>query len=251
MIKRLIAIGFIFGGVSVAWMVLAGATYTRTHAADASLKSRVTQLWGAPQAQLPPVIIATETVVKKVESLEDGKKIVKTVEEKLTEKLTLDSSDIKVGLKLDHRQKGLLWYATYGVDFGATYVLTNTAKVARDIEIALPFPAKRAVFDDLRFELDGAQWVSKPAPGEDKFIGYTRLGRGNRPSCAWGIAARGWTAGAIVLAAVFRKCEISSWRCAPISTRLIFRKTLFHRARKYAQTQAGRLTGSIVTSSPV
>ena len=53
-----------------------------------------------------------------------------------------------MNLKLDPRQKGLLRYATYGVDFRATYVVTNNAKIARNIEIALPFPAKRAVFDD-------------------------------------------------------------------------------------------------------
>ncbi len=196
MIKRLFAIGFIFCCVSVAWFILAGATYKRTHAADASLKSRVAQLWGAPQAQMPPVITASETVTKKVESLEDGKKIVKTVEEKLTEKLTLDSSDLQVALKLDHRQKGLLWYATYGVDFAATYTVTNTAKVARDIDIALPFPAERAVFDDLRFELDGAQWIAKPVPGKDNFVGRTRLGPGEQAILRVGYRSQGldrWT----------------------------------------------------------
>ena len=191
MIKRLFAIGFIFACVSVAWMILAGATYTRTNAADASLKSRVAQLWGAPQAQLPPQVTAWEMVSKKVESLEDGKKIVKTVEEKVTEKLTLDSSDIRVSLKLDPRQKGLLWYATYGVDFRATYVVTNNAKIARDIEIALPFPAKRAVFDDLRFELEGAQWLTQPAPGEDKFVGRTRLDPGAQATLRMGYRSQG------------------------------------------------------------
>ena len=191
MIKRLFAIGFIFCCVSVAWFVLAGATSTRTNSADSSLKSRVAQLWGAPQTQLPPSIVAWEMATKKVESLEDGKKIIKTVEEKLTDKLTLDSSDIKVALKLDHRQKGLLWYSTYGVDFAATYAVTNTAKVARNIEIALPFPAKRAVFDDLRFELDGAQWITKPSPGEDRFVGQTRLGAGESAILRLGYRSQG------------------------------------------------------------
>jgi inner membrane protein involved in colicin E2 resistance len=191
MIKRLFAIGFIFACVSVAWMILAGATSRRTYSADASLKSRVAQLWGAPQSQLPPVITASETVTRKVESLEDGKKIVKTVEERLTEKLTFDRSDIQVVLKLDHRQKGLLWYATYGVDFAATYTLTNSGKVTRDIEIALPFPAKRAVFDDLRFDLEGAQWTAKPAPGEDRFVGHTRLGPGEQAILRVGYRSQG------------------------------------------------------------
>lgn len=191
MIKRLFAIGFLFACVSVAWFMLAGATSSRTYQADASLKSRVAQLWGAPQAQLPPVITASETVTQKVESLEDGKKIIKTVEEKRSEKITLDSSEIQVRLKLDHRQKGLLWYSTYGVDFAATYGVINAAKVARDIEIALPFPAERAVFDDLRFELDGAQWVVKPVPGKANFVGHTRLGPGEQAILRVGYRSQG------------------------------------------------------------
>ena len=191
MIKRLFAIGFIFACTSIAWFILAGTTSSRTFSADSSLKQRVSQLWGAPQAQLPPAISAYEFVTKRIESLEDGKKVVKAVEERLTEKLTLDSSDIKVVLKLDHRQKGLLWYATYGVDFAATYRVTNTAQVARDIEIALPFPAKRAVFDDLRFELEGAQWTVKPAPGEDKFVGHTRLAAGEQATLRVGYRSQG------------------------------------------------------------
>jgi hypothetical protein len=77
------------------------------------------------------------------------------------------------------------------VDFGAVYVVTNTAKVARNIEIALPFPARRAVFDDLRFELDGAQWIAKPAPGEDKFVGHTRLGPGEQAILRVGYRSQG------------------------------------------------------------
>ncbi len=103
MIKRLFAIGFIFGGVSVAWMILAGATSTRTHSADSSLKSRVSQLWGAPQAQLPPHISTEEKIRRKVESVENGNKVEKFVDDVIVRPIVLDSSDIKVDLKLNHR----------------------------------------------------------------------------------------------------------------------------------------------------
>ncbi len=191
MIKRLFAIGFIFSCVSIAWFILASTTSSRTYSADASLKSRVAQLWGAPQAQMPPTVTASETVLKKVESTEDGKKIVKMVEEKISEKITLDASDVQVNLKLDHRQKGLLWYATYGVDFGATYVITNRAAVARDFEIVLPFPAQRAVFDDLRFELDGTPWIAAPAPGEASITGHAKLGAGEQAIMRVGYRSQG------------------------------------------------------------
>lgn len=198
MIKRLFAIGFIFAGVSLAWFVLAGATLTRTNSADSSLKSRVAQLWGAPQVQLPPSVVAWEMATRNVETVEDGKKIVRTVEEKVTDKLTLDSSDIQVALKLDHRQKGLLWYATYGVNFGATYVVTNTSRNKHNVEISLPFPARRAVFDDLRFELEGAQWITRPVPGEEKLVGQAQLKPGQQAILRVGYRSQGldrWTYG--------------------------------------------------------
>ncbi len=180
MIKRLFAIGFIFACVSVAWMILAGATSTRTNSADSSLKSRVSQLWGAPQAQLPPHIVTEEKIRRKVESVENGNKVEKIIDDVIIRPIAIDSSDIKVDLKLDHRQKGLLWYSTYGVNFGATYIFSNTDSVVRDIKVALPFPAERAVFDDLRFELDGAKWASPPAPGEGKITSWMRLAPGEQ-----------------------------------------------------------------------
>ena len=73
----------------------------------------------------------------------------------LAEKVTRESSDVKVRLDLVHRQKGLLWYATYNVTFGAAYEIVNDSAHVRRFEIALPFPAKQAVFDDLQFEISG------------------------------------------------------------------------------------------------
>jgi len=191
MIKKLFAIGFIFVCVSIAWMVLAGATSGRTNSADSNLKSRVSQLWGAPQAQLPPQVVTEEKVRRKVESVENGNKIEKIVDEVIVNRIALDGSDIKVDLKLDHRQKGLLWYSTYGVQFGATYGFTNSEAVARDIKVSLPFPAEKAVFDDLRFDLDGATWLAPPVPGEGHITGWTRLAPGAQATLRVGYRSQG------------------------------------------------------------
>ncbi len=191
MIKRLFAIGFIFACVSVAWMILAGATSTRTHSADSSLKSRVSQLWGAPQAQLPPQVATEEKIRRKIESVENGNKVEKIVDDVIVHRIALDSSDIKADLKLDHRQKGLLWYSTYGVTFGATYVFSNSDSIARDVKVALPFPAEKAVFDDLRFDLDGATWLAPPAPGEGNIVGWTRLAPGAQATLRVGYRSQG------------------------------------------------------------
>lgn len=191
MVKKLLAIGFIFGCVSVAWMVLAGATYTRTNSADSTLKSRVSQLWGAPQAQLPPLTAWEEKTRKKIETVEQGVKIEKYVDDVIVHRIALDSSDIQVDLKLEHRQKGLLWYATYGVTFGATYQFANNDDVARDVKVALPFPAQKAVFDDLRFDLEGARWLTPPVPGEGNIVGWTRLAPGEKATLRVGYRSQG------------------------------------------------------------
>src|SRR5262245_29720377 len=153
MIVRLVAIGFIFICTSVAWFVLAGVTTARTHFADTGLRQQVESVWGAPQVQQPPSVTWTERVTRNVERLEDGKKVVRVVENHVARTTPLQGSDIKVTLGLDHRQKGLLWYATYAVDFAAAYTIVNATGATRDMEIAFPFPSRNAVFDDLRFEV--------------------------------------------------------------------------------------------------
>jgi hypothetical protein len=190
-IKRLIAIGFIFMCVSIAWFVLAGATMSRTHSADSHLRSRVSQLWGAPQAQLPPQVTTEEKFKRKIETIENGVKIEKIIDDVIIRRIALDASDIQVNLKLDHRQKGLLWYSTYGVEFGATYVFTNRESIARDIKVALPFPADKAVFDDLRFDLEGAEWMTLPAPGDGNISGWTRLAPGEHATLRVGYRSQG------------------------------------------------------------
>jgi inner membrane protein involved in colicin E2 resistance len=191
MIKRLVAIGFIFICVSIAWFVLAGATTSRTHNSDSNLRSRVSQLWGAPQAQLPPQVTTEEKVRRTVESIENGKKVQKIVDEVIVHRHALDASDVRVKLNLDYRQKGLLWYSTYGVDFGATYVFANRDDVARDIKLTLPFPAEKAVFDDLRFDLEGAAWLLPPVPSEGSVHGWTRLAPGARATLRVGYRSQG------------------------------------------------------------
>ena len=196
MIKRLFAIGFIFGCVSVAWLVLSTTTSSRTYQADSSLKQRVAQLWGAPQVQQPPSVVHRYKVMRREEVTENGQKIMRMVEHTESDPLALESSDIQVELNLDPRQKGLLWYATYGVRFSATYVVTNHAAVARNIDISLPFPAQRAVFDDLKFDLEGAQWQAPPVPRDNAITGVTHLKPGERATIRVGYKSQGldrWT----------------------------------------------------------
>jgi hypothetical protein len=59
-----------------------------------------------------------------------------------------------VGLDLEQRQKGLLWFATYRVMFHGDYVFRNTTD-SEEMVVRLAFPAPQAIYDDLVMKIDG------------------------------------------------------------------------------------------------
>ena len=155
MLKRIIAIAFIFGGASVAWVVLGGTIFSRTYDSNNELGSRVVSLWGAPQAQSPPAASVSHAEPKTTETVENGK--TKTVTEQLvvTDVLPVEASRVDVRLDLDYRQKGLLWYSTYRVAFLGDYAFRNTTRQDR-VSFTLKFPTEQAIYDDLVFTVDGS-----------------------------------------------------------------------------------------------
>jgi hypothetical protein len=102
------------------------------------------------------------------------------VEEKLEEEahaLPLVGSDIKVRLAVDHRRKGLLWYATYRVRFEAAYRFRNTTAEARDVRITFPFPAGDARLDNFRLVVAGQPVADAPVT-DGKIRAVTRVAPG-------------------------------------------------------------------------
>ena len=156
MTKRIIAIAFIFVCASVAWAILGATIFARTYDSAATADNRVTSTWGAPQNQAPPTASFRESVSRNEESTENGKKIVKTIQEEVTTLLPLESSSVEVALDLEHRQKGLLWYSTYKVAFAGSYGFRNTSDKERTVNFVLNFPSSKAIYDDLVFTVDGA-----------------------------------------------------------------------------------------------
>ena len=155
MTKRIIAIAFIFICTSVAWVILGGTIFSRTYSLDAIAQNRVASTWGTPQNQAPPVASFTHVVPKNEQSTENGKVIIRTVQEEVTTTLPLESSAVDVALDLEHRQKGLLWYSTYKVAFGGNYTFRNTSDKEELVEFQLSFPTDKAIYDDLTFIVDG------------------------------------------------------------------------------------------------
>src|SRR5205085_12634369 len=150
MLKRITAIFVIFICATAAWVILGATIFARTYSSDSALEDHVVTNWGAPQNQAPPS--AAVQITKKVETIENGKKQITTEQEAVP--LPLEASQINVALDLAHRQKGLLWYSTYKVDFAGAYTFRNTTDQDQ-VSFTLNFPAERAIYDDLQFTVDG------------------------------------------------------------------------------------------------
>jgi inner membrane protein involved in colicin E2 resistance len=166
MVKRIAAILFIFVCTSAAWAILGGSILARTFSADDSLRDRVASTWGMPHSQLPPQAHFGEEVERVVERVEDGKTVRRTVKEIRSVTLPLEASRIEVALDLEHRQKGLLWYSTYKVGFQGRFTFQNPGAEPRNVEFELPLPAAQAVYDDLRFAVDGQPVAVQHAEGK-------------------------------------------------------------------------------------
>ena len=155
MVKRLIAVAFIFCCTSAAWMILGGTITSRTGSATDRLRDHVQSIWGAPHVQMSPYA-GYSLPVKYVETItENGAK-------KVVEKTRMDSyeirpasSDIVVEIQSEPRRKGLLWYSTYKVAFHGDYVFNNPEKDKQTLRLTLPLPAAQAVYDNLQFIVNG------------------------------------------------------------------------------------------------
>ena len=116
------------------------------------------QLWGGRHNQLAPTAqIERPRVV--VEDVKDNRglgigEIKKTVVDEVP--VALDSSRVAVSLALDHRRKGLLWYATYAVDLKASYRLHNPDAEARRAVVKLAFPSAEGIYDGFLFRVNGS-----------------------------------------------------------------------------------------------
>ena len=155
MTKRIIAIAFIFVFTSVAWAILGATIFARTYDSTSLSASQVESTWGAPQKQAPPTASFFKQVAKEAEAVENGKIVKKTWTEDVPVDLPLESSKINVDLNLEHRQKGLLWYSTYKVQFFGVYGFRNTSDKDQNVTFQLQFPTSQAIYDDLTFTIDG------------------------------------------------------------------------------------------------
>jgi len=171
MFKRIGAISFIFMCASVAWVILGATIVNRTENSGAHLRGRVQSVWGVPQTQA--AVIAEYSVPQLYSETIEERGVKRIVERTRmeTRKLNATSSDLDVGIRLEHRQKGLLWYSTYKVAFRGDYEFRNTTGARQLTRLALPFPAAQALYDDLQFAVNG----QPVQPIAEKERAYTQI----------------------------------------------------------------------------
>ncbi|HEY8225031.1 MAG TPA: inner membrane CreD family protein [Pyrinomonadaceae bacterium] len=189
MTKRIIAVAFIFICTSVAWAILGGTIFSRTYDSGFASHSKVESTWGSEQNQAPPVASYILTETTNQETVENGVKVVKQVQNQRMVDLPVEASTVNVGLDLQHRQKGLLWYSTYKVAFSGVYTFRNTSDKEQSIHFELKFPTAQAIYDNLTFNVDGnpAQITNK----ENAAIAAVKIGAGKTTQLAVGYNSQG------------------------------------------------------------
>jgi hypothetical protein len=136
MSRNLTAAAAIFLGATVAWFVLGATLASRTDDSDSTQRARLSTQWGAAQVQNAPQITAKPAGSSKDEAV------------------PIRSSRIGVGLSLEQRRKGLLWYNLYDVRFAAHYVVRNdTASPILRAKFSLPDAA--GSYADLVYSIGG------------------------------------------------------------------------------------------------
>ncbi|HVO58152.1 MAG TPA: inner membrane CreD family protein [Dongiaceae bacterium] len=174
MLKRIVAIVFIFVCATVAWAALGTSIFLRTDSASQMLSGRVESTWGAQQEQRPPVISYSVPETRTSEVEEDGHRVKKTAETWVAKPVSLDSSRIAADFHIDYRQKGLLWFSTYTVGFLGDYTFENPREEEQTFTIQLPLPAKQAAYDGFDISVDGKSLPLNFAGG--KVTAQTRVG---------------------------------------------------------------------------
>src|SRR5262249_32438391 len=137
-VRRLVAIAVIFVGASIAWSVLGSSVMVRTGQNDSQLGREVQLLWGGQHRQIAPDAWiqrpVVETEIRETKD-EKGKVSRREVKNPAIHEIpaALESTRAAVDLDLEHRQKGLLWYATYSVAFRSTYAFRNPDNEPRQL----------------------------------------------------------------------------------------------------------------------
>ena len=175
MLKRLLALAFIFACTTVAWMILGGTLVARTSDSDTQQREKLNAQWGSNQTQWTPEVVAHAKRNKTIP-------------------IALAASRVNVLLNLDQRQDGLLWYNLYDVRFRARYRVRNDTPSSH-LSVKFNFPSSDGTYADFsmaigRHRIDSAAISAgdaafELAPGRETTIdvAYSSRGMGTWTYC--------------------------------------------------------------------
>jgi inner membrane protein involved in colicin E2 resistance len=154
LLRQILAVAFIFVCTTIAWVILGTTIFSRTYGSNEQLQGHVASTWGTSQQQSPPT--ATYVVNEEVDSttVEDGKVIIHKKNRQRQVPLPMEASRVHVNFDLAPRQKGLLWYSTYAVDFAGDYTFRNNTPEPQAVDFRLNFPAQKAIYDGLQMKIN-------------------------------------------------------------------------------------------------
>ncbi len=175
MLKRLVALVFIFACASIAWMILGATLVARTSDSDTQQREKLNAQWGSNQTQWSPEVTARYGRNK-------------------TMPVALSGSRVNVILNLEQRRDGLLWYNLYDVRFSARYLIRNNTPSSH-LSVKFNFPSSDGTYADFNLTIGGrsvdaaainsgdAAFELPPGRATTIAIGYSSRGMGTWNYC--------------------------------------------------------------------
>ena len=176
MLRQILALVFIFVCTSIAWVILGSTISSRTYGSNEQLQGHVASTWGTSQQQSPPTAAYLLSEVENTTTVENAKVVVHSQNVKRQIFLPVSASRIRVNFRLTPRQKGLLWYSTYAVDFAGDYTFRNDTAEPQTVDFRLRFPAQKAIYDGLLMKVNDQ--VVPLITDDQGTVGQVRLGPG-------------------------------------------------------------------------
>jgi inner membrane protein involved in colicin E2 resistance len=180
LLRQILALAFIFVCTSIAWVILGSTIFSRTYGSNEQLLSHVASTWGTAQQQSPPTATYMVTEVKSSTTVENGKAVVHSENVQRQVALPVEASRIHVNLHLTPRQKGLLWYSTYAVEFAGDYTFRNDTEQPQTVDFRLQFPAQKAMYDGVQMKVN--QQIIGLATDSQGTVGQATVGPGESAS---------------------------------------------------------------------
>jgi len=177
MVKKIIALSIIFVCTWIAWGILSLVIESRTDETTGRVAGDVSSLWGGTHSQNAPTIQLDWTTSEMVELTDEEKSahvqklrdrwdavpahrnraftppstdgMMKKLETKHTTPVSPSSTTVKADLSVEQRKRGLLWFATYRVNFDSAYTIENPEDQPVWATVTFSFPSAQAVYDNM------------------------------------------------------------------------------------------------------